>query len=90
VRGGGTKCFGRRGACPANQWSRLGFARRFLDDIRAYFGETNLVKRDEIAAFQALRRHRGGKLRLTDVKKMFLKDQVSLLNRLRRWMGHGF
>jgi len=26
-----------------------GFARSFVDDMRAYFAETNLIKRDEIA-----------------------------------------
>jgi hypothetical protein len=54
-----------------------GFARRFVDDMRAYFAETNLIKRDEIAARQ-LRQHYAGKLRLTDVAQMFLelKDQA--------------
>jgi hypothetical protein len=52
-----------------------GFARRFVDDMRAYFAETNLIKRDEIAARQlhALRQHYGGKLRLTDVTQMLLQ-----------------
>jgi hypothetical protein len=52
-----------------------GFARRFVDDMRAYFAETNLIKRDEIAARQlhALRQLYAGKLRLTDVTQMFLQ-----------------
>src|SRR5690242_13065643 len=57
----------------------LDFARRFADDMRAYFAETNLIKRDEIAARQlhVLKQHYAGKLRLSDVKEMFLqmKDQ---------------
>jgi hypothetical protein len=50
-------------------------ARRFAEDMRAYFAETNLIKRDEIAARQlhALRQHYAGKLRLTDVAQMFLE-----------------
>jgi hypothetical protein len=51
------------------------FARRFAEDMRAWFAETNLIKRDEIAARQlhALRHYYVGKLRLTDVKEMFLQ-----------------
>ena len=51
------------------------FARRFAEDMRAWFAETNLIKRDEIAARQlhALRQHYSGKLRLTDVAQMFLQ-----------------
>jgi hypothetical protein len=51
------------------------FARRFVEDMSGYFAETNLIKRDEIAARQlhALRQHYAGKLRLTDVKEMFLQ-----------------
>jgi hypothetical protein len=43
--------------------------------MRAWFAETNLIKRDEIAARQlhALRQHYPGKLRLTDVAQMFLR-----------------
>ena len=50
------------------------FARRFAEDMRAWFAETNLTKRDEIASRQlhALRQHYSGKLRLTDVAQMFL------------------
>ena len=58
-------------------------ARRFVEDMHAYFAETNLIKRDEIAARQlhALRQLWGQldeKLRLTDVARMFLhlRDQV--------------
>jgi hypothetical protein len=49
-----------------------GFARRFVDDMRAYFAKPNSVKRDEIAARQlhALRQHYSGKLRLVDVIEM--------------------
>jgi hypothetical protein len=52
-----------------------GFAQRFAEDMSAYFSETNLTKRDEIAARQlhALRQHYDGKLRLTDIKEMFLQ-----------------
>ena len=52
-----------------------GTARRFVEDMRAYFAETNLIKRDEIAARQLhmLRNHYVGKLRLTDVVEMFLQ-----------------
>ena len=43
--------------------------------MRAFFAETNRIKADEIAARQlhALRQHYNGKLRLTDVKGMFLQ-----------------
>jgi hypothetical protein len=58
-------------------------ARRFFKDLRAYFTEENLIKRDGIAARQlhALRQHirpRDKKLRLSDVKEMFvqMKDNV--------------
>jgi hypothetical protein len=56
-------------------------ARAFVKDMRAFFaaGGTG-VKADGIAARQlhALKEHYSGKLRLTDVKQMFLemKDQV--------------
>jgi hypothetical protein len=57
-----------------------GFARRFAEDMRAWFAETNLIKRDEIASrrLHALRQHYSGKFRLTDVAQMFLelKDQA--------------
>jgi hypothetical protein len=50
-------------------------ARRFVEDMRAFFKETNQIKQDEIAARQlhALRHYYVGKLRLTDVRKMFLQ-----------------
>jgi hypothetical protein len=50
-------------------------ARRFVEDMRAFFAETNRIKVDEIAARQlhALRQHYNGKLRLTDVEEMFLQ-----------------
>jgi hypothetical protein len=58
-------------------------ARRFVDDMRAFFAEKNGIKRDEIAARQlyTLRRYQRPhqkKLRLIDVKEMFLqmRDQA--------------
>jgi hypothetical protein len=58
-------------------------ARRFIDDMHAYFAEPNGIKRDEIAARQLhnLNQHqrpRGRKIRLTDVKEMFaqMKDHA--------------
>jgi hypothetical protein len=55
-------------------------ARRFVEDMCAFFAEPNTIKADAIAArqLQALREHYDGRLRLTDVKAMFLqmKDQV--------------
>lgn len=57
-------------------------ARAFVEDMRAYFAEENQIKCDGIAVRQlrALREHHGPrekKLRLSDVKEMFLqiKDQ---------------
>ncbi len=51
-------------------------ARAFVRDMRAFFaaGGTG-VKADRIAAMQlhALKQHCTGKLRLTDVKEMFLQ-----------------
>jgi hypothetical protein len=59
-------------------------ARAFVEDMRAYFAEENPIKRDGIAVRQlrALREHQGPrekKLRLSDVKAMFLqmRDQFS-------------
>jgi hypothetical protein len=51
-----------------------GVARAFVEDMRAFFAESDLVKRDEIAARQlhALR-HYAGRLRLFDVIEMFLR-----------------
>ena len=55
-------------------------ARNFVKDMRAFFAEKSTIKADAIAARQlhALREHYADKLRLTDVKTMFLemKDQV--------------
>lgn len=51
-------------------------ARRFVEDLRAYFAEPNVIKRDEIAARQLhvlrqFQQSREKKLRLADVKEMF-------------------
>jgi hypothetical protein len=56
-------------------------AKAFVRDMRAFFAARhNTIKADGIAANQlhALRQHYNGKLRLTDVKAMFLemKDYV--------------
>ena len=55
-------------------------ARRFFEDMRAFFKEANQIRQDEIAARQlhALRHYYVGKLRLTDVIEMFhqMKDQA--------------
>jgi hypothetical protein len=50
-------------------------ARAFVKDMRAFLAETSPLKRDEIAARQlhALKQHYRGKLRLFDVKEMFLQ-----------------
>ena len=57
-----------------------GFARRFVEDMLAFHAAPNSLKQDEIAARQlhALRQHYAGKLRLVDVREMFvqMKDQV--------------
>jgi hypothetical protein len=52
--------------------------RRFVDDMRTFHAEPNAIKRDGIAALRlhALRQHHSGKLRLSDVKQMFLRDQA--------------
>ena len=49
-------------------------ARAFVKDMRAFLAEENAIKRDEIASRQlhALKQHIG-KLRLFDVKEMFLQ-----------------
>jgi hypothetical protein len=43
--------------------------------MHAFFAEKNAIKADAIAAqhLHALRQHYAGKLRLTDVKEMFLR-----------------
>jgi hypothetical protein len=55
-------------------------AREFLADKLAFFAENNAIKADAIAARQlhALRQYYPGKLRLTDIKEMFLqmRDQA--------------
>jgi hypothetical protein len=50
-------------------------ARAFVKDMRAFLVEKNGIKREEIAARQlrALRQHYTDKLRLFDVKEMFLR-----------------
>jgi hypothetical protein len=55
----------------------------FIDDMRAYFGEENRYKQDEIALRQlhALNEYRGRQekpLRLSDIKMMFeaMKDEA--------------
>jgi hypothetical protein len=50
-------------------------ARAFVKDMRVFLAEKNAIKRDEIAARQlhALKQHYTGKLRLFDVKEMFLQ-----------------
>jgi hypothetical protein len=61
-----------------------GVARRFVEDLCAFFAEQNGIKRDEIAARQlhVLRGYQRPwereKLRLTDVKEMFfqMRDKV--------------
>jgi hypothetical protein len=55
-------------------------SRAFAKDMRAYFAETNSIKREEIAARQAwlLTEYVRGKLRTNDVKEMFeaMRDQA--------------
>ena len=51
-------------------------ARRFVEDMEAFYAEPNAIKQDEIAARQLhiLREHRkprDPKLRLSDVKELF-------------------
>jgi hypothetical protein len=53
-------------------------ARRFAEDMRAFFAEKNGVKRDEIAARQlhvlrGYQRQGEKRLRLFEVKEMFLR-----------------
>jgi hypothetical protein len=57
-------------------------ARAFVRDMNAYFAETNLIKRDEIAIRQlvALNEYLGRRerpLRVTDVTAMFLQMRES-------------
>jgi hypothetical protein len=53
-------------------------ARNFVRDMQACFAEKNRIKADEIAARQlhALRQHYAGKLRLTDVIEIQMKDHA--------------
>ena len=53
-------------------------ARRFMEDLRAFFAEESPIKRDEIAGLQmsVLRQHQGPRekpLRIPDIKEMFLR-----------------
>jgi hypothetical protein len=53
-----------------------GVARRFVEDMCAYFAETNPIKRDEIAGRQmsVLRQYQGPRerpVRIADIKDMF-------------------
>jgi len=50
-------------------------APRFVEDMRAFFAEKDGIKADAIAARQlhALKQHEDGKLRLTDIKEMFVQ-----------------
>jgi hypothetical protein len=57
-------------------------ARAFIRDMNAYFAETNLIKRDEIAIRQlvALNEYLGRRerpLRVIDMKEMFLQMRES-------------
>jgi len=51
-------------------------ARRFVEDMRAFFAEKSTIEADEIAA--SCTQHYAGELRGTDVKEMFLqmRDQA--------------
>jgi hypothetical protein len=58
-------------------------ARRFVEDMEAFFAEHNAIKRDEIAARQlhALSEHRrpgSARVRLSDVKELFerMRDYI--------------
>jgi hypothetical protein len=53
-------------------------AQAFVQDMRAFFAAPNMLKQDEIAvrqlqALNEFRRPRDKKLRLADVKQMFLQ-----------------
>ena len=49
-------------------------AKAFVADMHAFFAEKNKIKADGIAARQlhALKQHYPGKLKLTDIREMFL------------------
>jgi hypothetical protein len=55
-------------------------AKSFVADMRAFHAAKDSLKKDEIAAKQLwlLKQHWNGKLRITDVREMFvqMKDQV--------------
>jgi hypothetical protein len=55
-------------------------ARNFVRDMRAFFAEKDTVKKDGIAAgtLHMLREHYPGKLRISDVRAMFMqmKDEA--------------
>jgi hypothetical protein len=53
-------------------------ARRFMEDLRAFFAEESQIKRDEIAGRQmsVLREYQGPRekpVRIPDIKEMFLR-----------------
>jgi hypothetical protein len=58
----------------------LAVARNFVRDMRAFFVEKDGIKKDGIAAgtLHMLKQHYNGKLRLTEVREMFvqMKDQL--------------
>jgi hypothetical protein len=58
-------------------------ARAFVDDMKRYFAEKNPIKRDEIAVLQlrSLQAHWKGKLRLDDVRRMFMEMREHLKDR---------
>ena len=71
------------GPCRASRLNYRRTSRAFVRDMNAYFAETNLIKRDEIAIRQlvALNEYLGRRerpLRVIDVQEMFLqmKDQA--------------
>ena len=55
-------------------------ARKFVEDMRAFFAAKGQIRQHEIAARQlhALRQHYPGKLRLSDMTEIFLQmsDQL--------------
>jgi hypothetical protein len=55
-------------------------ARAFIQNMKAYFAESDLIKQDAIAVLQLrlLQDHWNGKLRLDDVRKMFMEMREHL------------
>lgn len=55
-------------------------ARAFVRDMEAYFAEPDPIKKDVIAVLQlrSLQDHWSGKLRLDDVRRMFLEMRKQL------------